>query len=116
MVIQLPNDGKATASAKYGIPEEIEQHLPDTLLGSPTATASRSALHHRTLQPGSLAPDIGHPRPKHLDVVQEARSMRFRVSEPDHQDERVRALSGGCGRQGCSDQKVRVDGVWGVMP
>ena len=34
MVTHLPNDGKAqTASAKYGIPDEIEKHLPDTLLG-----------------------------------------------------------------------------------
>lgn len=34
MVTHLPNDGKAqTASAKYGIPEETENHLPDSLLG-----------------------------------------------------------------------------------
>ena len=34
MVTDLPNDGKAqTASEKYGIPEEIENQLPDTLLG-----------------------------------------------------------------------------------
>ena len=34
IVTHLPNDGKAqTASAKYGIPKEIENHLPDSLLG-----------------------------------------------------------------------------------
>lgn len=34
MVMNLPDDGKAqTASARYGIPEEIESHLPDDLLG-----------------------------------------------------------------------------------
>ena len=34
MVMELRNDGKAqTESARYGIPEEVESHLPDDLLG-----------------------------------------------------------------------------------
>lgn len=34
MVLNLPNDGKAqSASAKYGVPEEIGNHLPDSILG-----------------------------------------------------------------------------------
>lgn len=34
MVLNLPNDDKAqNASAKYGIPEEIESHLPEGVLG-----------------------------------------------------------------------------------
>lgn len=42
MVKHLANDGKAqTASAKYGIPEEIEKHLPDTLLGKRPEKASK---------------------------------------------------------------------------
>ena len=34
MVLNLPNDDKAqNASAKYGIPQEIETHLPENVLG-----------------------------------------------------------------------------------
>ena len=165
MATQLPNDGKArTAFAKYGIPEEIENHLPHILLGQssrqapgtkvipistltketiflaeraiktevqiqleqiispiaskrpagdfiPAAVPLHQLAHHRALQTGSMASDIGRPPPQHLDAVQEARSVRFRVCEPDHQDEKVRALSGGGGWQGGADQRGRVDGV-----
>ena len=34
MMLNLPNDSKAqTASTKYGLPEEIESHIPDGVLG-----------------------------------------------------------------------------------
>lgn len=34
LMLNLPNDGKAqTASQKYGIPKEIERHLPEGVLG-----------------------------------------------------------------------------------
>ena len=47
MMLNLPNDGKAqTASTRYGIPEEIESHIPEGVLGR----SSEAPLASKNLQ------------------------------------------------------------------
>ena len=55
MVLNLPNNDKArNASAKYGIPEDIENHIPEGVLGripnrallNPVVTRNQETIFH----------------------------------------------------------------------
>ncbi|KAM0794205.1 hypothetical protein BDR22DRAFT_827139 [Usnea florida] len=66
MVLNLPNDDKAqNASAKYGIPEEIENHLPEGVLVPhksqipPTSSTNRKADNRNPPGPIAEKPSAG---------------------------------------------------------